>query len=45
MTCPMCKHEGYKLEIKDFPEYIRKEFTCSKCGVLIKAENWDRKYL
>lgn len=45
MKCDVCGNESYSIGIKDLPEFIRKEFTCLKCGRIIKVENWDRRYL
>ena len=43
--CPVCGSKSSRIDLKWYPEYIRKEFICVKCGRLIKAENWDKRYL
>jgi len=43
--CPVCGNSGYSIDVKEFPEYFRKEFNCTKCGRLIRAENWKKEYL
>ena len=43
--CPICGNKSYTINVKEFPEFVRKEFTCEKCGRLLRVENWDRRYL
>ena len=45
MICAVCGFHRHIVEIKEFPEFIRKEFICLKCGRVIEAQNWDRRYL
>jgi len=43
MPCPICKHEGTKIEIKEDLEdknIMYKFISCSSCGRLLEKQKW-----
>ncbi|ATB56173.1 hypothetical protein [Methanosarcina spherical virus] len=44
VVCPICKHEGNKIEIIDLNECsYEKHFICNKCGHIIESQTWRRE--